>query len=189
MWEADLPFPMILHRNHVKLEYCPVFHLLLWLKLSGIQSGPIFPRIVGERNYQTIAVAVKMKPITVIRQGYQINVWVDKDDESVGITSKQYDSMLSRVFVKAYENTGIAGFKKLTTHSLRKTSAKWAARCGQDINVVTHCGRWSENSTSVGRYVEEGQTEALYHLNELNQRDPIRKVWVFRPCLFSKSIK
>lgn len=41
--KGPLSQDLYIERNYIRPEYCPVVTLLNWLKLSGIEEGPIFP--------------------------------------------------------------------------------------------------------------------------------------------------
>ena len=66
------PFWMILRRNKLNTQYCPLFWLLVWLKKSGIKSGPIFPRWDNRKSDILSSFAVrnsrKRKPESVLHQ-------------------------------------------------------------------------------------------------------------------------
>ena len=167
-------YTMNLFRNDVDQRYCPVFHLLLWLKLSGIKEGPIYTNIRGTRSEPIIPVPLERRKTYIA--GKPRTLWVDDGGKSVGVPFNVFDRMMRRIFKRA-------GFPQATTHSIRKSACKWAARCGADLHTILSTGRWATMSSHFMKYIEEGQSDAQKYKDE-GQKDPIRKVWVFHPCRY-----
>lgn len=107
-------------------------------------------------------------------------MWVDKEDNRVGMSTSEYTRMLNKLFDNA-------GFKSATSHSLRKSATKWAARCGQPDHVIIATGRWRGRSDNFLLYVQAGRDEMeKYKVHK--EKDPIRQLWVFKPCRFDSML-
>ena len=69
-----------------------------------------------------------------------------------------------------------------TPHSIRRSAAQWAGRCGADINDVRNCGRW-KTMEMVIRYMAQGalQREQYQNDEDGDGQDPIFRMFVFKP--------
>jgi hypothetical protein len=65
-----------------------------------------------------------------------------------------------------------------SSHSIRRSAAQWAARCGVDILKIRDIGRWT-SFDHMALYVAEGNRESKRILKKYGGIDPIYKVWVF----------
>ena len=168
------PLTLNLHRNSVDQRFCPVFYMLLWTKLSGIRQGPIITDLPGGIGKQIVP--QPHRQIEMNFSGGCRKVWVTEKGGMVGMKWSMMERMLMKVCSRA-------GFPQARTHSFRKSSAKWAARCGASDSVIMATGRWKTNSNHFSKYMQEGRNEAQKYLS-LGKPDPIRKVLVFKPSLY-----
>ena len=69
----------------------------------------------------------------------------------------------------------------VTNHSVRKTGAEWAARCGGSLQEISATGRWLCVAT-VERYMKQGKDVGEEkRQNNAGVSDPIREFWIYRP--------
>jgi hypothetical protein len=66
-----------------------------------------------------------------------------------------------------------------TSHSVRRSAAQWAGRCGSDISVIRNVGRW-ECLSELLKYVAEGNERSLIMTRD-HDADPIFDFWPFFP--------
>jgi len=66
-----------------------------------------------------------------------------------------------------------------SSHSIRRTGAQLAARCGCDLDVIRDIGRWV-CVNHVADYLAEGRA-FRHRMMQEHDEDPISKVWVFNP--------
>lgn len=88
---------------------------------------------------------------------------------------------------EVYKYTG-GDLAECSSHSVRKSSASWAARCGKGEAEVQRVGRWALNSTSFRLYIEHGVALSARHLGRLRQTaDPVFKFWKFATSVVQTS--
>ena len=69
----------------------------------------------------------------------------------------------------------------ITNHSVRKTAAEWAARCGATTTEIAATARWLCFAT-VERYHKQGKDVGEEkRQNNAGESDPIREFWIYRP--------
>ncbi|XP_066021558.1 uncharacterized protein [Pocillopora verrucosa] len=68
--------------------------------------------------------------------------------------------------------------KEFTTHSIRRSAARWAARCGADDSTIKRAGRWKSSSFEL--YTQDARAEMI---KEQHDGNPIfdHKMWMFKP--------
>ena len=169
-------YKMYVHRNVLDQRFCPVFWLLLWLKYSGVQDGPIFQ--------------------------YLVRGGADKGDVSgKSLTEDQWTGMTSYLFKAAnlyfpaeYKKDEAGNFVKdshnkkillrgphgVTNQGIRRTAAQWAGRSGcKDSIDVQNNGRW-KSVNQIIQYVAQGAKKRL-SVEQENGQDPIFRTWVWKP--------
>ena len=65
-----------------------------------------------------------------------------------------------------------------SSHSVRRSAAMWAARCGASLYVIKNIGRW-EAVKHVLIYVAEGRQESVTKMKDNDGVDPIWAFWPF----------
>ncbi|XP_073237628.1 uncharacterized protein [Porites lutea] len=68
--------------------------------------------------------------------------------------------------------------KEFTTHSIRRSAARWAARCGANDSSIKRAGRWKSNSFEL--YTQDARAEMI---KEHHDGQPVsdHKMWMFKP--------
>ena len=129
------PVQYFIWRNFLNaMYYCPMTNLLFWLRISGIKQGPIFVKLRGEFNRRECYRAEKT--ITKKRRGsINYKVWTDSDSNEVNLSYDNWSEICKMIFFGAQ----VSG---VTTHSIRKSAAVWAARCGAE-----EVRRWNSGNT------------------------------------------
>jgi hypothetical protein len=89
-------------------------------------------------------------------------------------------STLKNELKQLFYNTGYSTAKPYT---IRKSSMKWAARCGGREWEIKCFSRHVSNSKSFYRYIEEGGQDAKQATSSGTREDPIRRLWVFHPTV------
>ena len=64
--------------------YCPVVNLIFWLRISGIQRGPIYVKLKGGHNRRQCVRAVDA--IAKRRICINYRAWVDENKDEVSLT-------------------------------------------------------------------------------------------------------
>ena len=152
---------LVIRRNMMHPEYCPVVTLLNWVKVlhtEGIHHGPLFPAL---NNAHTNFL---------------------RDHRTNG---------LQRWGVDAYRKTVSSIFEyvggplaQCTSHSIRHSAVKWAARCKARQADVMRGGRWTENSAKFMLYWNQGELKSREMLELTREEDPIFNFWVWEPTSF-----
>ena len=67
-----------------------------------------------------------------------------------------------------------------TSHSVRRSAAQWARRCGADLVVIRNVGRWV-SYTSLLYYIAEAEQAARAAMRKNNNSgiDPVIYYWIF----------
>lgn len=144
----DKPYEMKIHRNYLDPTYCPVTALLIYLKYSGVTSGPLFQR--------------KVK-----------GAWLPINDVIwCGMTNHWFTAAKMR---------GPDAKEQFTNHSIRRTAAQWAGRCGAREMDVRNAGRW-RSMAILAKYMAQGavQREEYEDDEDGPREDPIFTMWVFK---------
>lgn len=135
---------LTLWANPLNHELCPVTALFVWLMITGIKKGYIFPRVAKNNRF------VHPK-------------------SARGVTSyrKNFCEMSKTLFDKEF-----------TTHSIRRSASRWAARCGADDSTIKRAGRWKSNSFEL--YTQDARAEMI---KEHHDGSPVldHKMWMFKP--------
>ena len=103
---------------------------------------------------------------------YEIN-GIGFNFSQVNISEAQWESTLKKLFTKAK-------LPRCSAHSIRRSAAIWAARCGARTFELQQGGRWSKNSSSFFEYFIDGQSIVLKW--ERIGDDPIFRLWCYTPA-------
>ena len=170
-----------IHRNFTDVRFCPVVHLLLWLKASGVKKGPIFPKI---RN----GVIMKaVKEIQVVVDMRSMAQWVSDQSKIVHMSYDEYNSTTKNLFNLIAVLYKMPAYLHVTPYSYRRSACVWGARCGAREYEIRFAGRWDGSSRHFSTYMEEGIN--LYNLGlNADEVDPIRNIWVWKACNFGETV-
>jgi hypothetical protein len=145
-------------RNMMHPEYCPVLQMMLWLKILAEHGIHCGPLFPFIDNGHTNFA----QPLEYIK-------------------TEQWEKWVAALFVY------VGGeLHECTSHSIRRSSVKWAARCGAAQHDILQGGRWVHNSDAFQLYIRDGvlkSKELLAHLGA-GGVDPIFKFWVWVPTVF-----
>ena len=100
----------------------------------------------------------------------------NEKDRLWNLSSTDYQRILKKVFIWIADETGEDYFRYLSSHSLRRTAARWARRCGADDRVLMDVGRWKDWN-QLKTYLGEGEDDIEL---DGDGKDPILKFWVFK---------
>ena len=117
------------------------------------------------------------------KRGGSINykMWTDNDSNEVNLSYDNWSDICKMIFYGAQ----VSG---ATTHSIRKSAAVWAARCGAEDYQIKEAGRWNSGDTYT-LYIKSGKSLAALAATRLDGSiDPIRRIWVFHPTVFLATI-
>jgi hypothetical protein len=87
------------------------------------------------------------------------------------LSEDQFRKQLSNVFERA-------GIGDCSGHSLRRTAAQWARRCGADLYVIKNVGRWS-SLDNLELYLRDTDEIARDRMRNNGGRDPLLDFWLF----------
>ena len=101
-----------------------------------------------------------------------------------GVTVGTWKGMLDHWFIAAGLRTpGIPGVQQAggaSSHSIRRSAAQWAGRCGAREIDVRNAGRW-RSMKILAKYMAQGALQREdYEDNEEQEEDPIFRLWVFK---------
>lgn len=146
-----------LWRNYIDPRFCPVLWLMTYLSYFTIATGAIFQQDTPDpETGNPTPTGENMVP----------TVW---------------EKMTDAIFKAAgmYDPTKPAGERGCTNHSIRRSAAQWAGRCGAGELAVRNNGRW-KTLEMLMLYIAQGRTSNS-HAKEANEGgDPIEKIWVFK---------
>ena len=150
------PYPLKIHRNRLDPTYCPVTWLMTYWHLAGITEGAIF-----QQNGEAV-----------------------KDDAWCSMTNHWFvQAGLRRKGTRGDPETGAGATKPsgCSNHSIRRSSAQWAGRCGAREMDVRNAGRWLSMQI-LAKYMAQGavQREEYEDDEDGPQEDPIFKMFVFK---------
>ena len=78
-------------------------------------------------------------------------------------------------------------FSQCTTHSIRRSVVKWAARCGAQLAAIVEAGRWANFSCNFMTYWRDGQAKTAELEAVGTAQDPIWKIWGWEPTCIELS--
>jgi hypothetical protein len=87
--------------------------------------------------------------------------------------SIQYQKALSDLFKEAGQHC-----EACSSHSVRRSAAQWAGRCGADVCTIKNIGRWI-CLTHLLKYVSEGVQVHLIMMSDFRGADPIFEFYPF----------
>jgi hypothetical protein len=94
------------------------------------------------------------------------------------ITKSMSEDWYNKRLKEVFQNT--AGLENCTGHSIRRTAAQWARRCGADLFVIKNVGRWA-SLDNLALYLIEADEKARARMRNNGGRDPVRDFWEFDP--------
>ena len=155
---------LLIRRNVVNPDYCPVITIVTWVKAlaaQGITNGPLFPALSNDHN-------------TFIRE------------EGTGRLQRMDPGRWMAWFKQATRYVG-GTFSQCTTHSIRRSVVKWAARCGAQLAAIVEAGRWANFSCNFMTYWRDGQAKTAELEAVGTAQDPIWKIWGWEPTCIELS--
>lgn len=157
-------YPMKLHRNYLDPTYCPVSWLLTYLSYAGYTEGPIFQSFATGEGRMNEREWVRAINRVYVRAGLRTNAVKAR---------LETDERPARAAKAA---TGC------TAHSIRRSAAQWAGRCGASTTDVRNCGRWKTLEELV-QYMAQGALQREQYENDMDGdgHDPIFRMFVFKP--------
>jgi hypothetical protein len=154
----------------------PTFIIVAWRKWKGR------PKKLGNSKYRLRIMAnfldFRFCPVHWLMKSLSIRKELKKSDPILPpMTSTTYQRNLKILFsCNEYDADGDGKYTCYSSHSLRRSAAQWAGRCGLGELDIRDIGRWC-SLDHVGRYVAEGQR--LRAEMEFNHGiDPIVNFWV-----------
>ena len=132
---------------------CPVFHVIRWLTYLSENDVEQGPLFPF-----TVEGTVKF-PLEEMKEG-QWKGWVHKVFDRVG-------GLLATC----------------SAHSIRRSGAQWAGRCGADLDAILQGGLWVTYDNLL-TYIQEGRLTAKELVAEQGE-DPIFKFWVWERTRFA----
>ena len=155
--------------------------MLMWLKVSGIRKGPIFPKI---RSGEVLK-AGRLQSFSYDQK--TMDQWVTDSNGLVHLSYDDFSSVISHLFGIVVTVYNKPDYARVTPYSFRRSACVWSSQCGAKECEIRFAGRWSASSRHFSIYMEEGTN--MYNLtrNE-NEIDPIRKMWVWKPCNFGDTV-
>jgi hypothetical protein len=176
-----ISYPMKLWRNFLDPKWCPVLAITHWLALSCLIKGPLFPNLVSTKisdgDYVKVPLIAHHQETVDNGKGTSMTVWKTVDGQNVNMHVDAYSEVLNTIFL-------LSGHKGATTHTIRRSAAQWAARCGAELYQILNAGRWKESSTSWQKYIKSG----VLDIARFKGKDAIRSLWVFHPISFDESL-
>ena len=99
----------------------------------------------------------------------------DTENLSTGpIVASSSESTYRTSIKKLFEYCGF----ECTSHSLRRSAAQWARRCGADWTTIRNVGRWV-SYINVLIYIADGEAHARVAIRNNNGIDPVLSYWIF----------
>jgi len=171
------PYEMLLWRNDLDTKYCPVVWLMLWLQVSRIRSGPIYPRF----NVRGDDISRVASMVSSVVGGKKCVNYLDSKGVNVKMSESCYKTLTSTLNFRA-------GYHVTRQHFDRKSASKWAAFCNAGVDwEIKNAGRWKDGSRHHYAYIEAGVQENQKH-RILGSKAPIRSMWVWKAVTFDKNI-
>jgi hypothetical protein len=163
-----------LHRNRLNWKLCPVYWLMLWIRISKIKKGPLF--VKAGLGTGRAAVFHHYK-----EEGGYVAAY-DKSGRRITFSTDQWRKTMYKIWRKLE-------MEDLVIHSIRKSAIKWGASChGAEWELRNNSGH-SESSTSWIGYIEDGVLEgeeACQGPNGTTIQDPIYNTWCWKSVTSSK---
>ena len=108
-----------LHRNYCDSRFRPVNYMLMWLKVSGIKMGPLFPKIRGKE----ILIAHKRKMFSLELK--TIEQWVTVTECLVHMSYEDYSSIINHLFQRVSTLYNKPDYAHVTPYSIRRSAFVW----------------------------------------------------------------
>lgn len=122
---------MKIHRNYLSTTFCPVTWLLIYIRYAGITTGPIF-QLQARKGHAEVGEWIG---VDVVQWTRMLNHWF----EQAGLRTPGSPARRATDDAPAQAKRKPQG---CSTHSIRRTSAQWAGRCGAREMDVRNAGRW-----------------------------------------------
>ena len=153
-------YSMKIHRNYLDVTYCPVTWLLYYLVYTEHEEGAIF-QLSSKGVFKNIT-----------------------ESQWCGMTNHLFESAGIRVNGKAANRTNgtpAVPSSGASNHSIRRSAAQWAGRCGAREMDVRNAGRW-RTMVILAKYMGQGaiEREAYEDDEDGPSEDPIFGMWVFK---------
>ena len=132
-------------RNLNDTRFCPVFNLARWLAILA-ENG------------------VEQGPL------FPLTIEGRVSDPLEEMTPGQWGAWIQKVFVRA---GGVLA--SCTTHSIRRSAAQWACRCGANLEQVMRGGLW-ETLQQLSDYLNEGRMVNYDRVNRVGH-DDVENFW------------
>ena len=147
------PYYLKLHRNYVDKRFDIVYHLLAYLHYFELTKGAVFQKHDGNN-----------------------------------MTPEQWEARTDTIFKQAglyvpahRDEDGIYHRKKgCTNHSIRRSAAQWAGRCGGREIDVRNTGRW-KTMEELAKYMAQGAVDKTTAQRAVKGDDPVRTIWWWQP--------
>jgi hypothetical protein len=105
--------------------------------------------------------------------------WSLRSKDGEPLTGPIIQSVTSTNFMKDLKQLFMAaGLTPCSSHSIRRSAAQWARRCGADLSVIRNIGRWVEYSNLL-LYIAEAEKISREKRRNNNGRDPLWDFWMF----------
>ena len=147
---------LLIKRNKASAKYCPVVAMAMWFKVLhdlGVKNGPLFPALDDSHNR--------------FRR--------DEDGNLLRMTASTWSAWWRNL--ASYVGGTLAG---TSTHSLRRSVVKWAARCGGNESDVVEGGRWESLGGCFQAYWRDGSQRRI-ECETGGAPDPVLRVWKWEP--------
>jgi hypothetical protein len=142
--------------------YCPVQTLLLWLEMSKIETGPIFPRLKNG----------------VVQFGQYMS-----DEKGVRAWNRKIRQVFSYI-QPAPAQGNPDDEKNWQLHSIRYSSALAAQRMGATHDDIAQVGRWSGNTATMQNYLNVGRT----FIPERGEEDPLKEFYSWNVSVINEAM-
>lgn len=131
----------------------------------------MFPRLWKGQDRPVLVDHSKYDDIAGVKR-YYADV---EETKLVNLTTEMLSSHITPIMkLCGYED------EHCVLYVFRKSSCKWAARCGAQQHAIMAAGRWKESSKAFLDYIQAGQLDGATWVDS-PEDDPIRKIWVFKP--------
>mmetsp|Transcript_17222 Transcript_17222/g.36455 ORF Transcript_17222/g.36455 Transcript_17222/m.36455 type:complete len:502 (+) Transcript_17222:36-1541(+) len=150
-------YALRLHRNHQDPRFCPVSWLIIYLIQFSIADSP-------HTTQGKYGRPIFQKEVNGVPTGDYM-------------TTDMWTAITDRMFAKTklYDLEKKTG---CTNHSIRRSAAQWAGRCGARELDVRNNGRW-KTMELLALYMGQGPIAMAKALEE-HDFDPIEKIWWYQ---------
>ncbi len=198
MWAAFLIMMAAIGRSSCMSTYCPkIEHIEFPSGPAGYDRDRMPKRMyiawtnwksrknrVGEKYYITIERNyTDQRFCPVFWLSYMLTLKQRSSDVLQGPLFPYKDSRTFASRLKTLFNK--AGLTKCSSHSVWRTAAQWAIRCGCDTKHVVDVGHWLDYN-EVRKDIGQGDTAHQKAVEDsFDGKDPVGRVWFFRSAIRS----